>query len=375
MAWRQDDGRVVLQLAGDWRQAASGTEDERSAWTQWPAEVTQQPTTVSLDAQQVTDWDSSLAARLWGLQRRLSHQGAHLDLSGAPEGLRSMLDLIASRTADATPPSATPSTGQAAATAPSVQIEPPPRESAITVAFFGEVLLAIGRWLRGRSIMPKDELLRQIDFTGPRSMPIVLMSCALVGLMLAYMGGAQLMSIGAQTYIAQVVAIGLVREMAGLIMAIILAGRLGASFAAQIGTMKANEEIDALRALGVDPVSYLVLPRLFALMLIAPALQVMSAFVGVVAAWPVATGAYGVSSAEYWHQSWDSIALLDVVVGQIKAMLYVILVAIAGCREGLNAGRDAQAVGAATTSAVVKSLVWIVVAASATTIFFTTVGW
>ena len=254
----------------------------------------------------------------------------------------------------------------------------PLAEAALTLAFLGEVMLALARTLRPRPGQPRvgaGELLRQMDLTGPRSLPIVLLSCALIGLMLAYMGGAQLERIGAQNYLADVVTVGMVRELAGMMTGIILAGRVGSAFAAQLATMEAGEEIDALRVLGLDPVSHLVLPRLAALLLVAPALYVFGAVAGVAAGWPAAVLAYGVSSPEYLHQCLRAVTPTHLWIGLFKCMRYVTLVALAGCREGLHAGRSAQAVGEATTAAVVKALVWIVAAASATTVVFTALGY
>ncbi len=217
-------------------------------------------------------------------------------------------------------------------------------------------------------------MLRQLDETGPRSLPIVLLTCALVGLMLAYMGGAQLGRIGAQSFVASVVTVGMVRELAGLMTGVILAGRVGSAFAAQLATMQAGEEIDALRVLGVDPIAHLVLPRLLGLLLMAPVLIGFGALAGVLAGWPAALWVYGVTSAEYLHQCLRALNFTHLWIGLFKGMLYVALVALAGCREGLHAGRSAQAVGAATTAAVVKALVWIVMAACLTTVVFTSLG-
>jgi phospholipid/cholesterol/gamma-HCH transport system permease protein len=248
-------------------------------------------------------------------------------------------------------------------------------QARLTIAFLGEVLLALARWLRGRQGPRMADLLAQLDLTGPRSLSIVALSCALIGLMLAYMGGAQLGRIGAQNFLADVVTVGMVRELAGMMTAIILAGRVGSAFAAQLATMEAGEEIDALRVLGVDPVAHLVLPRLLALLLVAPALYGFGALAGVAAGWPAAVGVYGVSSAEYWQQCLRALTFTHLWIGLFKCMLYVALVALAGCREGLHAGRSAQAVGQATTAAVVKALVWIVTAACATTVVFTALGY
>ena len=242
------------------------------------------------------------------------------------------------------------------------------------MAFFGAVLLALARLARGRSNLRATGVLQQLDTCGPRSLPIVLLVCALVGLMLAYMGGAQLGRIGAQSFLADVVTVGMVRELAGLMTGVILAGRVGAAFAAELATMQANEEIDALRVLGIDPITHLVLPRLLALLLVAPALIAFGALAGVAAGWPPAVLAYGVTSAEYWHQCLRALSFTHVWIGLVKGMLYVALLALAGCLEGLHAGRSAQAVGQATTAAVVKALVWVVAAAAGTTIVFTNLG-
>jgi len=243
------------------------------------------------------------------------------------------------------------------------------------VAFFGEVIVASARWLRRGTGPRAAQVLEQIDRCGPGSLPVVLLSCALAGLLVAYMGGAQLARIGAQGYIADVVTVGMVRELAGLMTGIILAGRIGSAYAAQLATMKAGEEIDALRVLGVDPVSQLVLPRLLALVMVMPALYALGALVGVASGWVAAVGAFGVSSSEYVQQCLRALRFTDLWIGMMKAVLYAALVAMAGCREGLHAGRSAQAVGEATTTAVVKALVWIVAAAAGSTVVLTALGY
>ena len=327
---------------------------------------------VVVDGAPLQAWDAALAAWLFELAEALRQRGAALQTETLPAGLQAVLALAQptaladdSALADAMPTASMPAPQRVRA----------PSQAAITVAFFGEVLLALGRWLRGRSAMRGADVLQQLDLTGPRSLPIVLLSCALIGLMLAYMGGAQLGRIGAQNFLADVVTVGMVRELAGMMTGIILAGRVGSAFAAQLATMKAGEEIDALRVLGVDPISHLVLPRLLALMGVAPVLITFGAVAGVLAGWPAAVGAYGVTTAEYFNQCLRALSFTHLWIGLFKGMLYVALVALAGCREGLQAGRSAQAVGAATTAAVVKGLLWIVAAACGTTVIFTSLGY
>ena len=351
-AWVPDAAGWQLQLAGDWGPAM------HPAWPVLPDSLGPH-TPVAFDTSGLLAWGSGLAGHLWALCATLQQRGVPVALDGLPPGLRDALLLAR---VGATAPPARPGPLRSAS------------DSAVTVAFFGEVLLALGRWLRGRSRLRMADVLQQLDETGPRSLPIVLLTCGLVGLMLAYMGGAQLGRIGAQAYLADVVAVGMVRELAGLMTAVILAGRVGAAFAAQLATMQAGEEIDALRVLGVDPVSHLVLPRLLALLLMAPALMACGAVAGVAAGWPPAVLAYGVTSAEYWHQGLRALNFTHLWIGLFKGMLYVALVAVAGCRCGLHAGRSAQAVGHATTAAVVKALVWVVAAACGTTVVFTNLG-
>lgn len=359
-AWQVRDGRWALVLAGDWRGCAGPC-------PALPGAAAAAAAAVVIDGAGLEHWDGALAAQLHALLGELRQQGLAADVGSLPPGLRAVLALAApdvrSDEGGGDRSRAGPGPARRAA-APAM----------VTIAFFGDVLLALGRLARGQGMLRGRDLLRQLDLTGPLSLPIVLLTCALLGLMLAYMGGAQLGRIGAQGFLADVVTVGMVRELAGLMTGIILAGRVGAAFAAQLATMQAGEEIDALRVLGIDPVGHLVLPRLLGLLLVAPGLIALGAVAGVIAGWPAAVGVYGVSSAEYFSQCLRAVTFTHLWIGLFKGMLYVALVALAGCREGLNAGRSAEAVGAATTTAVVKALVWIVIAACTTTVVFTALG-
>lgn len=394
--WHGGPQRWTLQLAGDWRAAgtddASGSADAtqgQSLALTLPLPLPSPLATgaqVAFDSLSLAGWDSTAAARLWTLTEALRQAGAEVQLDGLPAGLREVLTLAMAPAAgpaagSGQPPAASAGTGSIAGPAPPADHPPaahdagPLAEAATTAAFLGEVLVALGRWLRGRSHLRWSDVLQQLDLAGPRSLPIVLLTCGLIGLMLAYMGGAQLGRIGAQNFLADVVTVGMVRELGGLMTGIILAGRVGSAFAAQLATMEAGEEIDALRVLGIAPIDHLVLPRLLALALVAPALIGFGALAGVLAGWPAAVGAYGVTSAEYFHQCLRALNGTHLGIGLFKGLVYAALAALAGCREGLHAGRSAQAVGAATTAAVVKGLVWIVAAACGTTVLFTSLGY
>ena len=359
LTWHTTTDGWTLALQGDWRQAT----------TALPPPPDPGPATgscVHVDATALTGFDSHTAPRLWTVLAPLRRAGAQLDLARLPDALRAPLVL-------ALPPES--------AGADELPVEHPPaslldhlrhgwQDALTTAAFIGEVTLALGRLMRGTAVMRGSDYIRQVDQAGPMSLPIVTLTCSLIGLMLAYMGGAQLQRLGAQSFIADVVTVGVVREMAGLMAGVILAGRIGAAFAAQLATMHANEEVDALRAMGIDPIEYLVLPRLLAMLTVAPLLYAYAAAVGVLAGLPPVVGIYGVPAWEYLHKCVTALNGTHLAIGVFKATLYILLVALAGCREGLHAGRDAQAVGAATTTAVVKALVWIVVAASGSTVLF-----
>ncbi|OYU98313.1 MAG: hypothetical protein CFE45_16965 [Burkholderiales bacterium PBB5] len=223
--------------------------------------------------------------------------------------------------------------------------------------------------------MRRVDLVWQLDQTGPRSVPIVALVCGLVGLILAYMGAAQLQRFGAQSFIADLVSVGVVREIAALMTGVILSGRVGAAFAAQLATMQTNDEVDALRTMGVNPIDHLVLPRVIAMTLTAPLLTAMAAAVGVAAGGLVAVLVFGMLPADYWARSVAALSGSQIAIGLGKGTVYALLVALAGCREGLAAGRSALAVGQATTTAVVKGIVWMVVAASVMTMLLQQLGW
>ncbi|MBT9500660.1 MAG: ABC transporter permease [Burkholderiaceae bacterium] len=350
----QPDG-ALLRLAGDWRGRAS-----------LPAPPTGLTAgqLLRVDAQDLTHFDSGLASALWVL----AGSGARLD--GLPEGLREVLALAGSGFAGSAPVARSRLLSRIG-----LQWADRLDRGQTTLRFVGEVLQAALRALRGRTAMRKADFMHQLQATGPSSLGIVSLVSFLVGLILAYMGAAQLQRFGAQIYMADLVTIGVVREIAALMTGIILAGRVGAAFAAQLGSMQANEEIDALQSMGLNPVEHLVLPRVLAMLLVAPLLTTYAALVGMLAGLLVAVGIYDVEPIEYLVHCRDSLTLSHLGIGLLKGTVYALLVALAGCRQGLNAGRSAQAVGDATTAAVVQAIVWIVVAASALTMMFQRLDW
>jgi phospholipid/cholesterol/gamma-HCH transport system permease protein len=357
--WDSTLAGPVLHLQGDWR--------GHTGLPALPAGMRPGRPLV-VDGSALTQYDSQLAAALWALG---SHAGLTLDTRGLPDGLQQVLAL-AGPTAGQRPPLQQPARWLARI---GEQWTAKLSRAHQTLGFVGELLQAIGRALRGRTAMRGSDLLHQLQATGPASLGIVSLVSFLVGLILAYMGAAQLQRFGAQIYMADLVTIGVVREIAALMTGIILAGRVGAAFAAQLGSMQANEEVDALQSMGLNPMAHLVLPRVLAMTLVAPLLTTYAALVGMLAGLLVAVGIYGVEPLEYLIRCRDSLTLTHISIGLLKGTVYAVLVALAGCRQGLHAGRSAQAVGDATTAAVVQAIVWIVVAASLLTMTFQRLGW
>jgi phospholipid/cholesterol/gamma-HCH transport system permease protein len=196
----------------------------------------------------------------------------------------------------------------------------------------------------------------------------------LVGMILAFVGLVQLEQFGADIFVANLVAVAMVREMGGMMTAIIMAGRTGAAFAAQLGTMNVNDEIAAFRTIGIPPNEFLVLPRMLALIFAVPLLTVYANVVGMLGG-SVVTGLLSdVSLLQYYVQTSSSVTLGDWAGGLFKAVVYGIIIAIAGCLRGMQSKKSAAAVGDAATSAVVTAIVFIILAEAVLTVVYTILG-
>jgi phospholipid/cholesterol/gamma-HCH transport system permease protein len=248
------------------------------------------------------------------------------------------------------------------------------RGATATLAFVGEAFMAFMRLLVGRARYRRSDLFLVLQEVGAQALPIVSLISFLVGVILAYVGAVQLRTFGAQIYVADMVGIGMTREMGAMMAAVIMAGRTGAAFAAQLGTMQVNEEIDALTTLGISPMEFLVLPRMLALGLMMPLLAVYADLLGIMGGMVVGVGMLDLGPVEYYVRTIEAIGLNDCLAGLIKASVFGVLVAVAGCLRGMQCGRSSAAVGAATTSAVVTSIVLIIVSDAITTVLFDRIG-
>ncbi len=232
------------------------------------------------------------------------------------------------------------------------------------LAFIGDVATAMGRLLIGRANTRWSDFVQFCHQAGPDAFAIISLTSLLVGMILAYLGAVQLQQFGAEIYVADLVVIGMLREMGALMTAVVMAGRTGAAYAAQLGTMQTNEEIDAITTMGVSPMEFLVLPRMLALVVIMPLLTLYANLLGIVGGGIVA-GGMGIHPVQYANAGGAVLAYSHVIVGLVKSVVFAALIAVAGCRSGISSGRSSAAVGKAATEAVVAAIVYLIIADAA----------
>jgi phospholipid/cholesterol/gamma-HCH transport system permease protein len=326
---------------------------------------------VRLDGDGIEEWDSALVAPLRSFFRHCRRHEIEIDDAGLPAGARRLLalaDAVPRKDAreDAAREGFVARSGRFALDLGS--------ELRKTLAFVGEATLSMVRLATGRARFRRSDFATLLRDCGPSALPIVTLISVLVGLILAFVGAIQLQMFGAEIFVANLVGLGMAREMGAMMAAIIMAGRTGAAFAAQIGTMQVNEEVDALRTLGLDPMDFLVLPRLLALGLAMPLLTIYADAMGILGGAFVAVGMLDISPAAYFQQTRESVPLHHFSTGLIKSLFFGAIVAISGCMRGMDCGRSAMAVGGAATSAVVTAIVWIIVTDALFTVVFNVIG-
>lgn len=314
---------------------------------------------VVLAAEDLGDWDSSLAIFVAGVIRTCRERGLSVDTSGLPAGLTRLVDLsfAVPERAGAARGDARP--GLLERIGGAVLALPRPVGSALD--FIGEVASALFRLARGRADMRRRDLLQFMSESGSAALPIVSLISLLVGLILAFVGAVQLRVFGAQIYVASLVAIAMVRVMGAIMTGITMAGRTGASYAAILGTMQVNEEVDALATMGLRPVEQLVLPRLLALVVMLPLLTIYADVMGMLGGFIVGVFMLGLSPMEYLNATREAMTMANVWIGITHGTVFGVVVALCGCYHGMRCGRSASAVGAATTAAVVSGIVSIIV--------------
>jgi len=345
-----EGAQTVITLSGDWIACAEGV--EAGAPQRILATRTQ---SLAFDSDRLGRWDSALIVFLSSLRDAAQDAGIAFDPARLPAPAQRLLTLAA-RPAAAPAAPAVPSvltrTGLLAIALAAEGIE--------VSALIGDTVLRSGMALRGRAAMRGGDLIDCMRDAGASALPIVTVVNLLVGGILAFVGAVQLRAFGADIYVASLVGIAVVREMAALMTAIIMSGRTGGAYAASIATMQGNEEIDALEAVGIPVFDYLILPRILALTGMMPILYLYGCAIGIFGGFVVAVATLDLSPIAFIEATRTAVAASQFALGLAKSLAFGALIAIAGCRVGLRAGRSAADVGTAATSAVVASVVGVI---------------
>ena len=365
---RGNDATLLARLGGPWhlhRAMPSVAAVEREI-------ASAQPQRLAFDTTALTAWDSSVLAFVLDVAERCAPLGVTVDREGLPSGVQRLLAL-----AEAVP--------ERAGARQDVHLPPWLARVGLAVVnareplgemltFLGAITVAFGRLVRGTARFRLTDLLVLIQQAGAQALGIVTLISFLVGLILAFVGAVQLEQFGAAIYVANLVGIAMVREMGAMMTGIVMAGRTGAAYAAQLGTMKVTQEVDAFTTMGISPLDFLVLPRMLALCLMMPLLCLYSDLMGILGGAVVGIGMLGLPVRVYYDQTVSAVHLGDLAGGVFKASVYGILIAIAGCLRGMQCGSSSSAVGDAATSAVVTGIVFIISACGLFSVIFYTLG-
>lgn len=359
-----DDGVLTIKLLGDWIEFEDATTALSDAVlgairnASIPESQHADLQRIEFDGTTLGAWDSRVLVGITSASALLAQLGLELDLEKLPSGLQGLL-----RLSQAVPPRGERRDSQESGDMltligqSTLQVF---RSLGDTNLFLGQSLQSFWRFVRGRAHFLRSDITAYIQTTGPQALPIVGIINVLLGVILGFMGAIQLQQFGAQIYVADLVALGQTREIAPMMTAIVMAGRTGAAYAAQLGTMQVNEEIDALKTFGFSPMDFLVLPRMLALALMFPLLVLYADALGIFGGYLVGVGMLDLSTTEYIEQTRHAIDMGDIALGVVKGSIFGILVAVTGCMHGMQSGRSASAVGDATTSAVVSGIIAII---------------
>lgn len=354
---------LEVELGGSWR-----ITDRRPAWMDVVS--SHRPAKLRLHVDAVERWDSSLLLFLFEIGEWCRANQVACDTTVLPPRVQTLLTQLASSHATSVPHDRSVNFLAVVGNA-TMELS---RKTQDFVQFFGECVLGAVKLLKRPDKFRWRDCLEEMQQCGAMALPIVSLIAFLVGVTLAYIGALVLRQYGGDIYVADLIGMAMVREMGAVMTAVVLAGRTGAAFAAQLGNMKANEEIDALETLGISPVQFLVMPRLLALGVMMPLLALYANALGILGGMAVSAGVLDISPSAYWVEMGTIVTLRDVASGFIKAIAFGGIVGLSGCLRGLQAERSAAGVGRAATSAVVTSILLLVVADAIFAVLFNVIG-
>jgi phospholipid/cholesterol/gamma-HCH transport system permease protein len=363
----EGEGELRVRISGTWLMRDGVPLVDVSEWLSGRS-----VSRVHLDGSAVGRWDSALVAYVHDLEDRLAKKGVSTDLTALPEGAKKLLAL-----ADEAPEVRV----NAPAAAPESRLAKlgnvATRRARVVwsdVGLLGEVTETMSRFVTGQAQTRIKDVLAEMVEAGASALPIVTITSFLLGAILAFVGAAALRPFGAGIYVANVVAIAMLRELGAVMTAIVMAGRTGSSYAASLATMKLTEELDALETMAIPAVDFLVFPRVVALSLMQPLLTVYANFVGIAGGALVASSMLELAPVRYLNQTRAAVSLTTFAIGLGKSFVFGVLVALLGCRAGLRTGRSASAVGRAATTAMVTAIVAIIVADGTFAVIFQELG-
>jgi phospholipid/cholesterol/gamma-HCH transport system permease protein len=362
----EESGALVLAAAGEWLVATAAEIDQRLHAIQMPSGKR-----VTLDLAGIDRLDTAGAWLLLRTEHDLTERGNAVEMRNLQPSFEPLIDQV--RAAGLIAPARHPRPAHHTiagfiARIGEISLALIARAYSI-LGFFGVVSATALRLARHPRRLNMTAIVAQMEQTGVNALPIVSLLTFLIGVVIAYQGSDYLRFYGLESYTVQLTAVSILRELGVLLTAIILAGRSGSAFTAQIGTMRVNEEIDAMRTIGLDPVEVLVLPRLFGLMLTLPMLTLCANFMGILGGGLMAWAKLGIGIPEFLNHL-STIAPWSYWIGMIKSPFFAMIIALIGCYEGFQVARSAESVGRLTTLSVVEAIFLVIVTDAGFSIFF-----
>ncbi|MDR9502469.1 MAG: MlaE family lipid ABC transporter permease subunit [Desulfurivibrionaceae bacterium] len=361
----QSTGEGHLLCQGEWTLAfATAIENdlEKFVWPSAPA--------IIIDASGLVRLDTAGAWLLFRLAERGRRAGREVTLSGLAAKHASLFELVSAH--------------------PPAQAVRPPYHNPLErlgmraveegrtalqfLSFTGETALALVRMITSARRFRWQDMAANIESAGFQALPIIGLLTFLIGVVISYQGGVQLQQYGASIYITDLVALSMTREFAPLITAILVAGRTGSAYTAQIATMQVTEEIDAIRVLGLDPVELLVLPKLAAMLIVMPLLTLYADFLGILGGMLMAGLMLDVSSTAFLERLPDALTMESYLIGISKAPVFAVIIVMVGCYQGFMAKGSAENVGERTTSSVVLAIFLVIIADALFSVVFSWLG-
>ncbi|MGA9820925.1 MAG: ABC transporter permease [Desulfobaccales bacterium] len=325
-----------------------------------------------IETRELAYWDTGLLIFLKDLHTFCSRQKIDLNCDGLPEGAKKLLELA----------SAVPEKKGARQAEGRVSFLTHLGDETVNffqsagdlLEFIGAASIAVLRLLNGQAQYRRADLWLIMEAVSAQALPIVSLVSFLVGLIIAFTGAIEMKQFGAQIYVADLVGIAMVRLMAAIMTGIVMAGRTGGAFAAQLGSMQVNQEIDALKTLGISPMEFLVLPRMLALALMMPLLCLYANFMSILGGMVVGVWMLHIGFIQYYNETAAAVGLWNLGIGLFSGFVFGVIVALAGCMRGMQCTRSAAAVGNAATSAVVTAIVGIIASTAVITVLCDVLG-